>query len=195
MSEERTSPTVLPTKLVADRVPALARWGLAAAFLLMGVAALVVVEQTRVWEASASAWVLNTMFAVDAEAIPGQPDIFIMGDLPWILRVTMECAVVLIIVPFLGIAAALAASGRFRPGRMVLGVVLASVVVIAVNQLRIAVIGWALARAGGDGYSWWHTIGGSVMTLVGIAGALLILWVVAIRVPRGRRDREDGDVA
>jgi exosortase/archaeosortase family protein len=192
MARHQLSDDLRPVQPLRRRYSPVGRWSTTACLAALAVLVVVYIDTTRVWEAAGAARVLQEVFGIAAEPVPGQPGIFLPSDLPWMLSVTLDCAGALIVAPFLAIAALFALTGRFSAVRMIAGSALACAVVIVTNLFRIAIIGWALTTKGSDGYAWWHTVGGSVMSVAGVAVALLILWRVALAEPRASRTRRTG---
>ncbi|MFE6233596.1 hypothetical protein [Cellulosimicrobium sp. NPDC057862] len=138
---------------------------------------------TQTWEAHATARLLHGPLGQDVWALDGRP-VIRLADTVFDLHVTVECAGGLVVAPFLVLGGVLLLSRRFSVARLLVGTSLACLVVLAVNQMRLALIGYALIRWGAAGYGWSHTVVGSVLTLLGVAVALVVLWMVALRGPR-----------
>lgn len=102
------------------------------------------------------------------------------------LRITPECCSALLIVPIALVAAGLLTRPRVRWQRVLLGFAIASVLLMASNQLRIGVIAWASHRFGfGAGFEWSHAVLGSLISLVFAVGALAVLVRVSLHESPG----------
>lgn len=78
---------------------------------------------------------------------------------------------------------------RLRPAitrRVLLGLGVGVVLLVATNQLRITMVVWLVQWLGVDtGYYWGHTLMGSAVSVVGGAATLAtFVWLVAVREPR-----------
>lgn len=192
MTDASSAQHLVPVQPRRHLVSPAGRWTMGGVLIAVAALTMVFIDTTRTWEAVASAWILDTIVGLSAFAVAGEPEIFLLADPPWILTISLGCAVGFIVAPFLAIAAVLSTSGRFAPTRMIAGILLACVVVVIINQVRVVSIGWALVEHGAGGYGWMHTVGGSLMSLVGIAVALLVLWRVGMTGPRrSRRGRTE----
>jgi exosortase/archaeosortase family protein len=90
------------------------------------------------------------------------------------LKVTAECTVGLLILPFLACSALLLAIQRIQISRLLTGLTVSIVVLVGLNQLRLTSIGWASYYLGKTGYEWSHTIGGSILSILGMIFTTLI---------------------
>lgn len=101
------------------------------------------------------------------------------------LQITPECSSALLIVPLALVAIGLLTRPQVRWQRVLLAFTVASLVLIASNQLRLGVIAWAVSKFGlQTGFQWSHVVVGSVISLVFAVCALaLLFWIAA-------RDRE-----
>jgi exosortase/archaeosortase family protein len=100
------------------------------------------------------------------------------------LVITPECTVGLLIVPFIA-ASAMLVWQRVPVMRPLVGLVLALLMLIVVNQLRLLGIVWFVKSMGfKSGFYWGHALVGSIITIVGLAGSLATFAMVAVR----RRD-------
>ncbi|SED64826.1 exosortase/archaeosortase family protein [Ruania alba] len=102
------------------------------------------------------------------------------------LRNTWECTVALLAGPLLGIGAVLLALTRIPWHRLVTGLALALVLIVAVNQLRLAMIAVSLQRWGMDGYALSHTVIGSIFAIAGFVVAAMVFLKIAGASPTGR---------
>lgn len=105
------------------------------------------------------------------------------------LQITLGCSSVLLVTPILLATSMLLMFGRMAAARVLAAAAVAGVLVVGFNVLRLVVI-TALVGVWGpqSGFGWGHTLFGSVLTLVGMSGALAVFWLVltARRRP-GRR--------
>lgn len=170
------------------------RWLLATLYVAVAAWSVFALHTSRSIEGGASAWVMNHLFGMDVQHTPGNPTIVVHSQEPFILLISPECAVAYIVAPLLVVAALLTIARRFNPFRIALATAISTAVVVAVNQVRISAVGMAMANWGSEGYGWMHTVGGSVMTLLGIAGALTLLWLLGVRESKSQhRRRSDRD--
>lgn len=104
------------------------------------------------------------------------------------LEITPDCSSALLIVPLCGLGMLLLIPRRLAVTRVAKALIVAAVVMVAGNLLRIGVIVIAVRLGGlGAGYQLGHLILGSIVSIVGIAVALTLLTVILVR--RGRRGR------
>jgi exosortase/archaeosortase family protein len=101
------------------------------------------------------------------------------------LTMTPECTSAFLLVPLIVVGALLIGLRPRITGRVVLSLLVAAVVLIVVNQVRIltmaALVGWL----GTDrGYYWGHTMVGSVVSVFGGAIALVLFVWLATRPGR-----------
>jgi exosortase/archaeosortase family protein len=105
------------------------------------------------------------------------------------LEITQACTVVLMMTPFL-IATAFLVWRRTSVIRPVVACLVAVVMLLVVNQLRIlTIIMFVLHMGYGGGFYWGHTLIGSMITIVGGSLTLVVYLLIAIRrgTPRRRR--------
>ncbi|RJQ76415.1 exosortase/archaeosortase family protein [Pseudonocardiaceae bacterium YIM PH 21723] len=164
-------------------------FGRIVALLLAVVAvALVVVERSyRVLEMELSAILLPALGFGRALAIPERESlIFGIGTNYTLgLRMTPECTSVFLVIPLVLIASLMA---FFRPqaiGKVLWALGIGGAVLILTNQLRMINIVYLVKTLGTErGYYWGHTFGGSMISVIGGAVALvLFVWLAT----RGRR--------
>jgi exosortase/archaeosortase family protein len=97
------------------------------------------------------------------------------------LVITPECTVALLMVPFI-IASALLVWQRVPLIRPLVGLAVAVVMLIIVNQLRLLGIVLFVKQMGyASGYYWGHTLVGSIITIMGLATSLATFALVAVR--------------
>lgn len=112
----------------------------------------------------------------------------IPGSRVFALEVTPECTSAFLIAPFAVIGAAMLMRRRLDPARVLLGVSLAAVMLLLANELRLGVIAGLVTNLGLDqGYQWGHLIVGSLISVIFLAVAAIVLFVVVSGDP-GRRE-------
>lgn len=100
-------------------------------------------------------------------------------------HVTAECTVLIILIPLLLLAATMIALTRVTWWRAALAIVATVLIVLAVNVVRLAFIGWATQLWGvGFGYTFSHTFVGSVIGIAGFAAGLTVLVLTMGSRPR-----------
>lgn len=94
-------------------------------------------------------------------------------------QVTIECTVLIILVPLLLVWAAMLAFSSLKWWRAFVALAVTLIAVAAVNILRLAFIGWASYTWGMDfGFPLAHTFIGSLIGLIGFAGGLAALILI-----------------
>jgi len=161
--------------------------------ILVAIALVVFQAQYRYLEALLAAQVYRGG-GVETFTTPGRAVVvFRLNDVrTYGLEISPECSSGFLIVPFVLIGAAMLLRRRVKPWRVVVGVAMVGVLMVAANQLRVGLIAGLIDAFGiEDGYQWGHLILGSLLSILflGISGALL-LWFVS----SGRRIHEP-DVA
>ena len=102
------------------------------------------------------------------------------------LEITPDCSSALLIVPLCGLGMLLLIPRRLAVSRISKALIVASVVLVSGNLLRIGVIAIAVRLGGlGAGYQLGHLILGSIVSIIGIAVALILLTVILVRRGRG----------
>ena len=102
------------------------------------------------------------------------------------LQDTWECTVALLAAPLCAIGGVLLALTRMPVHRLLTGLALALVLVIAVNQVRLAMVAVSLQRWGLDGYDLSHKILGSIVGIAGFVIAAMVFLKIAGASPKGR---------
>jgi exosortase/archaeosortase family protein len=112
------------------------------------------------------------------------------------LQVTLGCSSVLLITPILFATALLLCFGRMSALRILTAALIAGGLVVGFNVLRLVVI-TALVGVWGpqSGFGWGHTLFGSVLTLIGMSGALAVYWFVVSPRRRTARRAQEGEAA
>ncbi|WP_166354386.1 exosortase/archaeosortase family protein [Phytoactinopolyspora limicola] len=168
-----------------------ARRLIALMLLVLAVWAIVNEQAFRAGEAWAVSHILDGIFGVNSMAVAGEPLFVFQGragnELGWSgLRITMQCTVLLFLVPTLFVAA-MALNGRRVPGRRILLATTAAVgLLVVANLARCVMIALAMNQWGRAGYEWTHVLVGSIVMLA----AALVAVLVFVRLGFfGRRDR------
>jgi exosortase/archaeosortase family protein len=129
----------------------------------------------RCGEARVAAWLVDSSPGPAAYALNGEPVFFIIGREGSIgLNVTPECTVALLILPFLACTVLLLAVRRIQLPRLLAGLTISIAVLVGVNQLRLVSVSWASYYFGSTGYEWSHTLGGSILSIVGMVFTMFI---------------------
>jgi exosortase/archaeosortase family protein len=98
------------------------------------------------------------------------------------LRVSSECTAAFILGPLLIVAAAFSIGRRISLRRLAAGTGAVVILVLVMNTLRLGLVGWATQRYGTDpGYRWSHTIGGSMVSVIGLVIACVVFVAVTFR--------------
>ncbi len=143
---------------------------------------LVVLDpDVRALETVLSARIAGLITGSHTVGVPGTDTFYWLVGTPRItgLIITGECTSAILMGPLLMVVGVVALGGRVRTGRLFLGAVAVSAIVFAANLGRIGLITWATYRYGGAGFTWSHTILGSLVTLLAFAGALVMLaWLL-----------------
>lgn len=92
------------------------------------------------------------------------------------LRITVECTVLVMLIPIAIAVGALLMCSRIPVGRLLAGGVAGAAVAILVNQIRVALIAFSIEKWGMDpGYEISHKFVGSVLGIVGFVLSFLVL--------------------
>jgi exosortase/archaeosortase family protein len=103
-------------------------------------------------------------------------------------RITVECTILVLIVPILVFAAATIAFTRVSITRWFLATLAGAALLVLVNQIRLGVIAFATLTWGLDpGYEISHTFVGSALALVGFAGSVILMLTLISTKKRKRR--------
>lgn len=158
------------------------------ALVLSGVIAwmLLQAETVRAWEAHFAAWWMNPWVDRGATASGDTYMLWISENHLVAFQVTAECTAVILLAPLLALGAALMLSTRVSWLRGLSGITASAVVMLLVNQVRLALIGWSTQQGGLDaGYEFGHRFAGSVIGIAGFAIGLIVL--IAVTGVRRRR--------
>lgn len=108
------------------------------------------------------------------------------GTRAFTLTLGIACSVVLILVPFLLVAAGMLASGRASVWRTLPAVIVGATVLLLVNAVRTVLIARLTMDGGLDGFGWAHTVYGSAIALAGLV-FVIVTFVAVMSI--GRRNR------
>lgn len=137
-------------------------------------------ETVRTWEAQLAAWWMDPWIAGGATAFDDTFRLWISDDHLVAFQVTAECTAVILLAPLLALGAALMLSTRVTWLRGVIGITASSLIMLLVNQVRLALIGWSTQQGGLEaGYEFGHRFAGSVVGIAGFAVGLIVLLAVA----------------
>lgn len=162
------------------------RLGAAAAFAALGMVVIALNARVRALETTLSAHIAGVITGTRTAAVPSTHTFYWLIGTPHFvgLLITSDCTSAILIAPLLFVAALLALGGRVPPGRLIVGSALGSGLLFAANLLRLALITWATYHFGMPGFTWSHTLLGSVLSLAAVAGALVVLGLLAGRYRR-----------
>jgi exosortase/archaeosortase family protein len=166
------------------RTPAAQSVRLAVSLSLAGAAYVTLRENERIrdFEAWLAGHVITIAAGLPSGNSVGAPVVWFPTKAREIgLVITPECTVALLMVPFIA-ASALLVWQRVPVIRPVLGLGVALVMLILVNQLRLLGIVWFVKGMGfSSGFYWGHTLVGSLITIIGLAGSLAVFAMLAVR--------------
>lgn len=154
----------------------------------VGAAMLLLFEDAfRALEASLSAHVASPFVSQPAWSSRDYFYIWISDERLIGFHVTPECSATILLAPLIILAGGLLAGTRVRWIRTLTGTAVMIAVVLAVNVLRIALIGVFSKQWGMDtGYPIAHTFIGSAIAIIGFAlGLAALLLIIGVR-PRGK---------
>jgi exosortase/archaeosortase family protein len=157
---------------------------LATSIALCGVAYAVARENVNIrdFEAWLSGHIISVAAGLNAGHSYGTPTVWFPTKHAEIgLVITPECTASLLMVPFIA-AAALLVWQRVSLVRPIVGLAVAVVSLIMVNQIRLLGIVWFVKAMGfSSGFYWGHTLVGSIVTIVGLASSLAMFAMLAVR--------------
>ena len=117
-------------------------------------------EQSQRLEASIARWAIT--FALDTRVrTTGDGSSLLVGlggHRAFTLEIGAACSVVLILVPFLLVAAAMLISGRAPIWRALPAVIVGAFMLLAVNAVRLILIAALTLDRGLEGFGWAHTV-------------------------------------
>ncbi|QNE35285.1 exosortase/archaeosortase family protein [Leifsonia shinshuensis] len=185
MSDTPLAPTPSARRTARRRRASVPQLVLAALLTGLAVALVVLLERAVQLEAHLFAQAIPTVLGASA-ALGEHATITVGAGGPMLfsMSIGLACSIVLLLVPFLLIAAALLATGRISVLRALFAVAIGAVLLEVVNTVRVLVIAALTLGDGVSGFGWGHTLVGSVIVLAGLllttAG---MLWIAA----RGRK--------
>jgi exosortase/archaeosortase family protein len=107
------------------------------------------------------------------------------------LQITSECTSALLLIPLLVMMGSFAVFTRLSLRRQLVAVVAGTVLILAVNAIRVAGIAWATWKYGfNPGYNLSHVFVGSAFSLIGFVGAMLVALWILVRAGRGKGETD-----
>lgn len=91
------------------------------------------------------------------------------------LHLTIECASYVVTIPMLLLSAFFVGATRVTWGRWALGTISGLAIAFLVNQIRIGLIVFSTNMWGVSGYSFSHTVVGSIIGLIGFVAAFIVM--------------------
>lgn len=165
--------------------------------LLAAATSLVVFElQIREMESAIASWIGVHILGWDIVRQDQSPIMFITipddGSVTqWIgLKVTSECTVALLVAPLLGLAAMLILGRRLSIRAVLVATLLATLLFVAVNSIRLLFIAGSTHEWGLSAFRWSHEIYGSIISIVGICVGILVFLKLLTRLSRNHRIQE-----
>jgi len=150
---------------------------------------LVRADTVRAWEAHLAAWWMDPWVRRGTTAFEDTYMVWISENHLVGFQVTAECTAVILLAPLLALGAGLMLSTRVSWLRGILGIAASSLVMVLVNQARLALIALSTQQGGLEaGYEFGHRFAGSVVGIAGFAVGLIVLLAVT-GVRRRRRAR------
>lgn len=167
--------------------------------LMCGSAALLIVAEAayRGFESRLAAGVVHQLLGYSSVAVTDRQTFFFAfqtGGTKHMLglNVSLGCSSVFLLAPMLMITGIMAAYSARPLVKLGFAAAAAAVVFIAVNLLRLVMIAGLMVWWGVQtGFGWGHTLFGSILTLVGMAAASAVYYLIVSREwrPRVGRDR------
>lgn len=141
-------------------------------------------QDFRTVEAAIAAGVLGLIMDGDI----GANSTFIHFGLPGVpskyLNVSLLCSSIVVLLPIGVLAGAFMALTRMSPWRIVLAVVVAVLIDLPANAVRVAAIAWAWQLFGEGGYEQMHMVYGSILALVIFALSFIMFIIISTRDPK-----------
>jgi exosortase/archaeosortase family protein len=158
---------------------AVPRWLAALSFVAAGVGVLLAEERLRFAESAQTAWALHGPLGRPARTLTTDP-VFLYQRVPgddtsWAgLEVTTACTATFYVGGLLVLGGLLLLSRRNSVPRVAAAVLVAGLLLVAVNTGRMVLIAEAQARWGAQGFGWTHTVVGSALMIatLGVCGVL-----------------------
>lgn len=160
-----------------------ARTILAVTMATLGALSIAFESTARGLEARLAAWIATLATPIDALAFAAEPDpavAYLVGGSWYALRITAECSVAFYIGGLLLFGAALSTALRLPPLRVVLASAAGVAVLALTNQARILGLGLIRGEFGSEAFAWAHSLGGSLLMLLGVVVALALFFAIAI---------------
>jgi exosortase/archaeosortase family protein len=148
----------------------------------VGLAILLTESHMRQIEAAASAFVLRLTHVAGTAHPTGSAVVFNQGP-HWVgYSIAAGCTAALLIAPFFFVSAGLLLSRRVSLSRGLIALVVVTVLVWAVNQLRLLLIAASMQLWGfRTGYNRSHVLAGGVLSTFGVAIGVVIFVLLMIR--------------
>ena len=144
----------------------------------------------QVIEAQVNGWLLTHVFGFPTLSAAGQPTVYFLQSSPGhgipgglaALVVTPECSVLLMLIPLMALFGLLLGLGRLKNRNLLLATGVAALIMIVINQLRLAMIVGSIHLFGfARGYPISHIYLGSVFAVFGFAFAIFTFIKIASR--------------
>lgn len=146
----------------------------ACAVAALAVGLVIAQRPIRVFEAHVSALVLDGLSFGSSDAI-GSAVVFAESGRLVGFTLTLGCTAALLLIPFFLVAAGLIASRRIHAVRAARSLVVATLVVLIVNQLRFLVVAVSMRVWGHEkGYERSHVFLGSVLSTAGLMIGVMV---------------------
>ncbi|MGH9075980.1 MAG: hypothetical protein ACRDY0_00740 [Acidimicrobiales bacterium] len=160
-----------------------AHGGAAVAVVAAGAGLLVLEARFRLFEASSAAALMRLTHLADAHTL-GSAVVFVQGQ-RWVgYSIATACTAALLIAPFFLVGAAVLVSRKVPVRRALMALAIVSVVVWAVNQARLLLIGASMQLWGFQtGYSRSHVLAGGVLSTMGVAAGIAVFAAILLRRP------------
>lgn len=161
---------------------------IAGAFALASLGVLMIVNQS--WIRDDEARIAAAWFGVLLQgSATSSHDIVFFG---WLrgsqvgMRISAECTVAMLTAPLCLVAAALLGFARAQWKRLLTGLAVGLVILVGVNQLRLALIAICMQHWGMSGYDVSHKFLGTVFALAGFVVGVLAMLRIATSDPSHR---------
>lgn len=167
------------------------RRGLSGVLVLAAVGLLLFQSAYRGFEASVAERLFGLFTTTSANG--GDPVVFFGFGRPGAfgLEITPECSSAFLIAPIALVAGALASRPRLPLLRIILAFLLAAGLLAVGNQVRVGLIAGLIEIFGlQESYRWGHTIVGSLVSILFVAGALCLFVGIVVRGRSADADRE-----
>lgn len=162
---------------------------LALVALLAAVASLVFIERIAIAEALTTAFWTNPLLAGGVLAARDNFVVQVDGT-PIAFHVTPSCSAAVLLAPALLVYGVILLIRRIAFLRAVVAAIVMVAVIVATNQLRLGLIGWASQTWGMDaGYQIPHRYVGSALAIVGFCAAIALLFLLTSGKRRADRSR------